>query len=104
MQEEAQLPLQLQRGGKERGITRGRGGEEGALSAELGWRARRAGGGGGACPPAGRRLRTCNQPGARESAGPACAGARCRRAAAEEHRGQAGAGAEFLQSLTWLPF
>lgn len=70
---------------------------------ERGWRAGRAGGGGGARPPAGRCLRTCIPRGARASGGPACAGARCR-SAAGERGGQAGAGAEFLQSLTWLPF
>lgn len=100
MQEEAQLPQQLQRGGK-----RGREGQpsgEGTLSAgarvesRAGRRRRRR-------PPAGRRLRTCIPRGARPSGGPACAGARCR-SAASERGGQAGAGAEFLQSLTWLPF
>lgn len=84
MQEEAQLPQQLQRGGKEReggsGIARG----ERVLSARArvesraGWRRR-------------RRLPACQPPpadlhpaGRTAIASPACAGARCR-AAADEH-------------------
>lgn len=92
-------PAAAERGkNRERGITRG----EGALSAgarvesRAGRRRRRR-------PPAGRRLRTCIPRGAQASGGPACACARCR-SAAGERGGQAGAGAEFLQSLTWLPF